>query len=73
MKIISMVFLKKISSGQMRHFRPKNDVSSYLWISSNSFFEILHNEKGQEVRENYINDFSEKNIFSAIGPFLAAK
>ena len=34
-------------------------------------FEILHNERGQEVHENYINGFSETNSHLgkwAIGP-----
>ena len=31
---------KKICSGQMRHFGPKNGTSSKLWIGSKNFFEI---------------------------------
>ena len=31
-------------------------------IHSKEFFEILHNERGQEVHGNYINNFSEENL-----------
>ena len=37
--------------------------------SRSVLFQTLHNEKGQEVHDNYINGFSEKIIFGAIGPF----
>ena len=43
----------------MGHFGPENDVSLKLWICSNYFFKISHNERGQEVRKNYVV-FSEK-------------
>ena len=43
---------KKSHSGQLSHFRPKNDAPS----------KILDNERSQELHENYINGFSE-NIF----------
>ena len=38
-----------------------------------SLFQILHNVKGQEVHENYINGFSKKIIFGTTGPFFAPK
>ena len=44
----------------MGHFRPKNGTCSLLWICSKDFFEILHNESGQEVHGTYINGFPEK-------------
>ena len=62
MKIMSMFFLKK-----------KNLQGKWVILGSNSFSKILHNENGQEVHENYIKGFSEKNIFGTIGPYLARK
>ena len=43
----------------------------HLWIHSKDFFEILHNERDQEVHENYINGFSGKKSFWGNGPFWA--
>ena len=56
-----MVFWKNYLSGQTGHFGPKNGASSSRWICFKDFFEIFHNERGQEVHGNYINVFSEKN------------
>ena len=44
---------------------------SKLWISCKDCFTILHNERGEQRHENYINGFSERNliIFRAIWPF----
>ena len=51
--------------GQVGHFGPKNCTSSQLWICCKDFFEILLNERGQEVvHGNYIYCFSEKNSHS---------
>ena len=36
-------------------------LASELWICCNDCFTFLHNEMGQEICENYINGFSEKN------------
>ena len=51
-KLYQWFFQKKSHSGQLSHFRPKNDAPS----------KILDNERSQELHENYINGFSE-NIF----------
>ena len=46
----------------MGHLRPRmSHPASQLWISCKDYFTILHNEMGQEICENYINGFSEKN------------
>ena len=37
---------------KMGHFGLENDASLGLWIHSKFFFEIFHNERGQEVHEN---------------------
>ena len=42
-------------------FRTQNGSSSQLWIRCKNCFTILHNERGQERHESYINVFSEKN------------
>ena len=47
-------FLKNPLLGQTGHFGPKNGASSWLWIRSKDFFEILHNERCQELYLNYI-------------------
>ena len=57
----------------MGHFGPENEVSSELWICSKDFFKTFHNKGGQEIYENYINGFSKKISFRAIGPFWAQK
>ena len=69
MKIISLVFVKK------KFFRTNGSFWTQSWcvvitrISSNDLFKILHNEKGQEILENYLNGFSGKLISVAIGRF----
>lgn len=55
-----MGFLKKFSA-QTSHFGPKNGTSSWLWICSKNFFEILRNERDQGVHGTDINGFPEKN------------
>ena len=40
---------------------------------SKDFFEILHNERGQEVHGNYINGFSEKKIIQGKWTILGIK
>ena len=42
-------------------------------MNFSSFFQSLRNEKDQEIHENYIDGFSEKNIFGAIGLLLVQK
>ena len=37
------------------------------------FFEILHNKRGQDVHENYINGFSKKRFIWTNGPFWTWK
>ena len=54
-----LLFSKKLLFEHMGHFGPENDVSLKLWICSNYFFKISHNERGQEVCKNYVV-FSEK-------------
>ena len=57
-----MVFLEKFSVGANVSFWSENGMSSLLWIHCKDFFEILHNERGEEVNENCINGYSEKGI-----------
>ena len=52
MDFILMVFMKKISFGANGPFWPKDGMPSKLWIRAIDFFEILHNERGQEIHEN---------------------
>ena len=64
MKVELMVFLKKkkIIWGKWAILGPK---TAYPYNSGSflrSFFNILHNERGQEVDESYINGFSEKIV-----------
>ena len=51
---------KKSDLGQIIHFRPKKFPCSQLCIYCKHFFEILNNERDQEVHGNYINSCSEK-------------
>ena len=60
-KIILMAVLKKILFGANGPFRTQNCASSQLWICRKNYFTTLHNERGQERHENYINGFSEEN------------
>ena len=46
----------------MSHFDPKTARRHNSGSTLRIFFEILHNERNQEVHENYVNSFSEKNI-----------
>ena len=46
----------------MGYFGHKNSTCSKLWIHSNDFFEILHNEKGEEEYGTYFNGFPEKKF-----------
>ena len=45
----------------------------HLWIHSKDFFEILHNERDQEVHENYINGFSGKKVILGKWAILGLK
>ena len=44
----------------MDYFGPKMARRLNSWSILRIFFDILHNERGQEVYENYFNGFSEK-------------
>ena len=44
----------------MDYFGHKNSTCSKPWIHSKDFFEILHNEKGEEEYGTYFNGFPEK-------------
>ena len=75
MELILMVSVKKFSFGANGRFDPKmahhHNSGSTLRIF---FFEILHNRRGQEVHENYINGFfKKKKSFWANGFFWARK
>ena len=37
----------------MDYFDPENGVPSEIGIHSKDFFKLFHNERGQEVPENY--------------------
>ena len=43
----------------MHNSRPKNGGLSQHLITVWNFFEILQNQRAQEVHQNYINGFSE--------------
>ena len=64
-KVMLLLFLKKKKKnlfGLLGHFGQKNNASSELCIGSKDFLKIFQNEKGQELCENYVKDFSQ-NIF----------
>ena len=54
----------------MHHFGPKNGGPSNSRSVVGAFFNFAHNETGQEVHQNCINNFSEKNIWEN-WPFYA--
>ena len=68
-----MFSFKKNFFGQMHNSRPKNGGLSQLSITVGNFFEILQNQRAQEVHQNYIIGFSEESSFRAIGPFWVEK
>ena len=51
----------------MGYFGHKNSTCSKPWIHSKDFFEILHNEKGEEEYGTYFNGFPEKKKKSQSG------
>ena len=59
----------------MGHFCCKNGASSQLWIHCETFFQILHNERGQQVDENDFNNIFQKNFvwgkWTILGPKMA--
>ena len=62
-------FSQKNSLVERHQFGPKNETCCHIsW-----FLKILHNEKVQELRENFIILFLKKLSFRKIGPFLAPK
>ena len=66
MEIILTAFLKKILIwGKCAIL----DLKIVQCRNSKDFFEILHNERGQEVHGTYINGFPEKISFGVNGPF----
>ena len=56
-----LIAYQKISClGQMGHLGPRMlHSASQLWILRKDCFTILHNERGQERHEYYINGFFE--------------
>ena len=38
-------------------------MTSMVFSKKNNFFLDFYNERGQEVQENYVNTFSEKNLY----------
>ena len=48
----------------MGYFGHKNSTCSKPWIHSKDFFEILHNEKGEEEYGTYFNGFPEEKKIS---------
>lgn len=54
----------------MHHFGPKNGGPSNSRSVVGAFFNFAHNETGQEVHQNCINNFSEKTIWEN-WPFYA--
>ena len=56
-------FLKKSYSGQLGHFGPKNATLHYYNSGSAiNIFLILHNQRGEEVHQNYMIGFSKKDL-----------
>ena len=48
----------------MGHLGPRiSHLASPFWIRCSNCFTILHNERGQGRHGNYINGFSERNLF----------
>ena len=72
-EIILMAFPKNILFGASGPFRTQNGISAQLWICCKDRFTIFHNERGQERHGNYINGFSEKNLFQGNLIILAQK
>lgn len=46
--------LRRTKGRSRKCFGPKKDQLSQLWICSQNFFQIFHNESGHEINENYI-------------------
>ena len=57
-----MGFLEKFSFGANGPFLAQKWHILYNWIHFKDFFEILHNERCQEVHGTYLNCFPEKNL-----------
>ena len=69
MEIILVVFFGKILIWNKWLILGPKMVRSHNSRSTLKSFEILHNERAEEVHENYINVFSKKVSFWASGPF----
>ena len=54
--------MKKFLLGPIGCSGPKNGASSELWICSKDFISIFHNKTGQDLHENYDDDFSERTF-----------
>ena len=62
-KVILVVFLKKIIFRELGHFGSKNATLHYYnSVSAVKIFLILHNQRDEEVHQNYMIGFSRKNI-----------
>lgn len=68
-QLILMVFLKKCSFRASRPFWSRN----WRTVIALFFFQILNNEKGQDIGQHYINAFSEKMSFGVNGLFWDQK
>ena len=68
MKMILMVFLKKSAFEESGPFSARKwHVHRTLDFLQHFFLHILHNERGQEVGQNYyVNSFSEKNSLGQV-------
>ena len=55
MEIIVMVFLKNSHLGQMGHFTLKVAPRHKPEFTQRIFFEILHNQRGQDIHKNQFN------------------
>lgn len=52
----------EIKDSQRSQYVHQNDINGFF-LKKNNFFLDFYNERGQEVQENYVNTFSEKNLY----------
>ena len=55
-------FSKKVSFVANGPFGRKKDAWSELWVGSKNVFLLLHNERGQETHETYVNGFFKRGM-----------
>ena len=57
----------------MGHFGSKNDTFSEILIHRNNVLKIFDDERGQEVHENNVNNFSQKILLRVKWAILGPK